>query len=193
MQLPFAEESQPLATINTHKVLYRYQRLLFGVSSAPAIFQRTMEVLLQGIPNVSVYLDDILITGPSVSDHLRNFDEVLQRLEDKGMRLKKENCAFLLDEIEYLGHKITKDGLQPTESKVRAVAHVPVPSRVSELRSFLGLVNYYGKFVPNLSTAAAPLYQVLQKNTLWHWSIKHQSAFDEFKGLLQSSDLLVHF
>ena len=193
LQLSLAEESQPLVTINTHKGLYRYQRLPFGVASAPAIFQRTMETLLQGIPNVSVYLDDILITGASTADHLRNLDEVLQRLENAGMRLKKEKCAYLLDEIEYLGHKITKEGLQPTESKVRAVAHAPVPTRVSELRSFLGLINYYGKFVPHLSTTAAPLYSLLQKNTPWHWSTAQQSAFDEIKGLLQSSDLLVHF
>jgi hypothetical protein len=80
LQLPLAEESLPLLTINTHKNLYCYQRLPFGVSCAPAIFQWTMEVLLQGNPNVSVYLDDVLITGPSVSDHLRNLDEVLQLL-----------------------------------------------------------------------------------------------------------------
>ena len=103
------------------------------------------------------------------------------------MRLKKEKCAYLLDEIEYLGHKITKEGLQPTESKIQAVAHALVPTRVSELRSFLGLINYYGKFVPHLSTS------LLQKNTPWHWSTAQQSAFDEIKGLLQSSDLLVHF
>ena len=93
-----------------------------------------MDTLLQGIPNVSVYLDDIFITGASTADHLQNLDKVLQQLENAGMRLKKEKCAYFLDEIEYLGHKITKEGLQPKESKVQAVVHAPVPTR--ELVSF---------------------------------------------------------
>ena len=130
MQHQLEEESQPLVTINTHKGLYLYQRLPLFASSAPAIFQWTIEVLLQGIPNVSVYLDDVLITGLSVSDPLWNWNKILQRLEDMGMQLNKEKCAFLLNKIEYLGHKITEDGLQPTESKVRAVAHAlgPLPT-----------------------------------------------------------------
>ena len=193
LQLPLAEESQPIVTVNTHKGLYRYQRLPFGVSSAPAVFQRTMETLLQGIPNVCVYLDDILVTGPSSATHLRNLEEVLTRLEDAGMRLKKEKCAFLMEEIEYLGHKISREGLQPTEGKIRAVAEAPVPTRVSELRSFLGLVNYYGKFLPDLATAAAPLYSLLRKTAQWCWGQAQQSAFEKVKTLLQSSDLLVHF
>ena len=191
LQLPLAEESQPIVTVNTR--LYRYQRLPFGVSSAPAVFQRTMETLLQGIPNVCVYLDDILVTGPSSATHLRNLEEVLTRLEDAGMRLKKEKCAFLMEEIEYLGHKISREGLQPTEGKIRAVAEAPVPTRVSELRSFLGLVNYYGKFLPDLATAAAPLYSLLRKTAQWCWGQAQQSAFEKVKTLLQSSDLLVHF
>ena len=141
LQLPLAEASQPLATVNTHKGLYHYLRLLFGISSAPAIFQRTMETLLQGLPHVCVYLDDILITGHSQQDHLRNLEAVLKQLEEAGMHLKKETCAFLLPEVEYLGHKISKEGLQPTETKVRAIAEAPEPKRVAELRSFLGLVN----------------------------------------------------
>ena len=134
LQLPLAEESQPLLTVNTHKGLYRYLRLPFGVSSAPAIFQRTMETLLQGLQHVCVYLDDILITGRSQQEHLKNLEEVLQRLEEARMRLKQEKCTFLMPEVEYLGHKICPGGLQPTESKVRAVADAPEPKRVTELR-----------------------------------------------------------
>ena len=74
-----------------------------------------------------VYLDDVLISGKSPQEHLRNLEEVLSRLEEAGLRLQKEKCAFLLPEVEYLGHKICRDGLQPTETKVRAVAEAPEP------------------------------------------------------------------
>ena len=140
-----------------------------------------------------VHLDDILITGRSQQEHLKNLEEVLKRLEDAGMRLKQEKCTFLVPEVEYLGHKICQEGLQPTESKVRAIADAPEPKRVSELRSFLGLVNYYGKFLPNLATTAAPLYTLLKKNARWTWGKAQKEAFKRVKDLLQSSDLLVHF
>jgi hypothetical protein len=152
-----------------------------------------METLLQGIPNVCVYLDDILVTGPSSEKHLQNLDSVLTRLEDAGMQLKKGKCSFMMEEIETLGHKISREGLQPAQTKIQAVAHPPDPTRVSELRSFLGLVNYYGKFLPDLATTAAPLYTLLRKSIPWCWGSAQQSAFKKVKALLQSSDLLVHF
>ena len=179
--------------MNTHKGLYCYQRLPFGVSSAPAIFQCTMETLLHGIPNVCVYLNDILVTGSSPAAHLKNLEHVFTRLEEAGVHFKKEKCEFMLEEVEYLGHKISRDGLQPIQSKVAAVANAPEPSRVAELRSFLGLVNYYGKFLPDLATAEAPLHNLLRKNTPWRWGRDQQSAFEKVKALLQLSDLLVHF
>ena len=193
LQLPLAKESQPFVTVNMHKGLYRYQRLPFGVASAPAIFQRTMESVLQGLTNVCVYLDDILVSGRSMQEHLVNLEEVLKRLEEAGLRLKKEKCSFLMQEVEYLGHRISKEGLQPTEAKVRAVAEAPEPQQVDELRSFLGLVNYYGKFLPSLASTAAPLYRLLQKKAHWVWGKDQSSAFEEVKKLLQSADLLVHF
>lgn len=92
-----------------------------------------METLLQGLPHVCVYLDDILITGHSLQDHLRNLEEVLNRLEEAGMHLQKEKRVFLLTEVEYLGQKINQEGLQPTETKVRAVAEAPELRQVAEL------------------------------------------------------------
>ena len=121
LQVPLEESSKTLVTINTPKGLFRYNRLPFGVSAAPSIFQRTMETLLQGIDHTSVYLDDILVTGATDEEHLRNLDQVLARLEGAGMRLKRKKCEFMLPEVEYLGHRITSQGLQPTGEKVRAI------------------------------------------------------------------------
>ena len=142
-QIPLDEDSRSSVTINTHKGLFRYNRLPFGVHSAPAIFQRAMEGLLRVIPSTVVYLDDILITGKTEEEHLRNINEVMTRLEDEGLTLKKEKCQFMLDKVKYLGHTISADGLKPSESKTRAIVDAPLPQNVSQLRSFLGMVNYY--------------------------------------------------
>ena len=192
-QVKLEEASQQYVTVNTHKGLFRYKRLPFGISSAPAIFQRMMETLLQGIPGVCVYIDDIIVTGKTDEEHLHHLEEVLSRLEKAGMRLKKEKCRYMLPEVEYLSHKINREGLQPSDSKVAAIVEAPPPKNVSELKSFLGMVNYYGKFLPNLSTTLAPLYRLLRKETLWQWGDEEQQAFDKVKKLLQSPNLLVHF
>ena len=143
LQLMVEEKSKEYLTINTHKGLYRYNRLPFGVASAPAIFQRTMESLLQGLKHVAVYLDDILITGQSEANHLRTLEDVLGRLEAAGMRLKAAKCLFMQKEVEYLGHRITSEGIHPAAEKLRAIKDAPAPQNTQQLRSFLGLINYY--------------------------------------------------
>ena len=119
-QLPLDNKSKEYATVNTHRGLFRYNRLPYGISSAPAIFQRTMENILQDIPGVAVYLDDIILTGATKAKHLETLDLVLGRLEEAGLRLKREKCTFLADEVVYLGHKIDQHGLHPIEDKVEA-------------------------------------------------------------------------
>ena len=113
LQIELDEESKKFTTINTHKGLFQYNRLPFGIASAPSIFQRAMDSLVQGLSHVSAYLDDILVSGVDEEDHLNNLDKVLQRLESAGLTLKKSKCVFGLDSIEYLGHIIDKNGLHP--------------------------------------------------------------------------------
>ena len=124
-QIPLDDQSKKLLAINTHKGLFQYNRLPFGISAASSIFQRTMETFLQGLSGVCLYLDDILITGKTDQDHLNNLSVVLQRLAAAGMKLKPEKCSFMLTEVEYLGHKISAKGLQPTNQKVRAITEAP--------------------------------------------------------------------
>lgn len=193
LQLLLDEESKEYTVINTHRGLFRYNRLPFGISSSPAIFQRAIDSLLQSIPNVVVYLDDILVTGETDAKHLENLTEVLRRMSEAGLRLKRSKCTFQAPEVVYLGHKVDAQGLHPTEEKVRAVRDAPAPSNITELRSFLGIVNYYGKFLPNLSSTLAPLHKLLTKNTKWSWTKSCQKAFVNVKKMLKSSKVLVHY
>ena len=193
LQLELEDESQELVTINTSKGLYKYKRLPFGVASAPAVFQRTMETTLQGIPMVCVYLDDILISGKTDQEHLANLNEVLTRLEAAGLRLKKEKCSFCESQVTYLGHIISAEGLKPSPNKLRAVSELPVPSKVTELKTFLGLVNYYAKFLPDLANRLAPLYKLLQHGEPWNWSTQQETAFQDVKKSLLTPQVLAHF
>ena len=186
-------DSQELTTINTEKGLFSYTRLPFGISAASAIFQRTIDTILQGIPQTVAYLDDILITGKDQEDHLKNLNAVLHRLEEHGLRLRKDKCTFMEPTVTYLGHMIDSQGIHPTDEKTKAIQEAATPCNVSELRSYIGLLNYYHKFLPNLSTLLAPLYELLNKNIPWKWGNEQKEAFDKSKDLLRSSSLLVHY
>ena len=138
-------------TINTSKGLFQYERLPFGIASAPSLFQRIMENLLSDIPQVSVYLDDILVTGKDHADHSYHLHLVLQRLESAGLTLKKVKCTFVVSSAEYLGHIIDAQRLHSSNSKVRAIRDAPSPTNITELKSFLGLLKYYHKFFSKFS------------------------------------------
>lgn len=152
-----------------------------------------MDTILQGMSHVTCYLDDILITGSTIEDHLSNLEEVLRRLKEHGARLRKEKCQFFMGSVEYLGHRIDKSGIHPTTGKLRAISEAPVPRNVQELRSFLGLLNYYGKFIPNLASLIHPLHKLLCKKVPWKWSDPCDQAFNRAKEALVSSKVLVHY
>ena len=192
-QLALEDESKKYVTIMTHKGLYRYNRLPFGVASVPAIFQRTMENLLRDISNVVVYLDDILISGSTEAEHLHTLDRVMSRLEEHGLHLKLSKCVFMAPSVEYLGHHISADGIRPAEGNKRATEDAPRPQNVGQLRSFVGLLNYYGKCLPNMADILAPLYRLLRKGASWCWEAEQDAAFNHAKQQLSSSSLLIHF
>src|SRR4029434_8698262 len=143
--------------------------------------------------NVVCFMDDILVSAPTKERHLAILDEVMKRLEKHGIRIKKSKCAFLQDSLEYLGYRIDAQGLHPTASKVEAIVNAPAPQNVTELRSFLGLLNYYGKFLANVSTLLHPLHQLLHTDTPWTWSEKCEDAFKACKQRLLNSKCLAHY
>ena len=192
-QVCLSNESQHLTTITTLKGLFAYTRLCYGVSSAPGIFQRAMEQIVQGLPMVAVYLDDILVSGRTYKEARVNLVAVMGRLQTAGLRLRLEKCTFMQKSCVYLGHRLDAEGIHPTNEKLLALQQAPIPTCVTELRSYVGLVNYYHKFLKNVSDVLKPLYELLQAGTSWHWGLPQQRAFEASKALIQSSKVLVHY
>lgn len=192
-QLSLDEDSKAITTINTPRGLFQYNRLCYGISSAPGIFQRTMDQLLKDIPGVLVFLDDVLISGKDVEEHNLRVDKVLTRLEKAGVRLQGEKCRWSLPSISYLGFRIDQEGIHPTQDKLDAISKAPVPQNVPQVQAYLGLLNFYRKFLPNASTLLEPLTKLLRANERWRWESEQQSAFQLSKEALLKSDFLVHF
>jgi len=152
-----------------------------------------MDTILQGIPSTICYLDDILVTGVTEAEHLQNLEEVLKRLQANGLRVKSQKCHFMEPSVEYLGHRIDGKGVHTTSQKVEAILQAPTPQNPQQLRSFLGLLHYYGKFLPNLSTLLYPLNHLLKSNARWRWSADCQQAFQQAKEKLASAPILSHY
>lgn len=189
-QLAVSERSQEFLTINTHKGLYRSKRLVFGVASAPAIFQSFMDELLKGLENVKCYFDDVCIGGKDFDECKRNLELVLDRFEKNNVRVNMDKCKFYRATIEYLGHIISDGSLRPNDKKVEAVLNATPPKNVSQLQSFIGMINYYAKFIPNLSSVLFPLYGLLKKGIHFDWNATHNEAFEKCKQLLVSNNVL---
>ena len=143
LQVELDDATKQLLVINTHRGLYRYNRLAFGPAPAPAIFQRLVENLVAGIPYVAAYLDDVIVTGRTKEEHMSNLKQVLSALNEHGMKLRLEKCEFFRKQVTYLGHVISAEGLKPFEKRVDAVVNFPKPENVKQLESFIGKLNYY--------------------------------------------------
>ncbi|KAL8581042.1 hypothetical protein ACOMHN_012693 [Nucella lapillus] len=191
-QIKLAPESQRRLALSTHCGVLLQQRLPFGIKSAPGYFQEIMENLTCNLPGVAVFQDDMLVSGQDVNDHPSNLKRLLTRLNDRGLRCRREKCLFAQPSVEYLGHTLSAEGISKG-SKVEAVLKMPPPTDVSSLKSFLGSVQFYRKFIPNLASMAEPLYRLTKKAIPWKWGDEEQSAFEQLKNVLSSDQVLVHF
>ena len=192
-QIELDETSRKYTVTNTHRGLFEFKRLPFGILSAPAVFQHIMDNLLQGIQGVVVYLDDILITRKTEQEHLATLDTVLSRLKTAGLRLNKTKCSLMTESVQYLGHTIDSKGLHLIAEKVTAICDAPIPKNVTQLKAYLGLITYYGHFIHNLPHVLFPLYRLLRRDKHWRWTKKENKAFQDSKDILILSMLLVHF
>ena len=193
LQLEVHPNDRHLLTLSTHRGLYQPTRLMVGVASAPAKFQRLMEQLLGGIQGVSVFLDDIKITAPDDETHIFRIHQVLSQLQKYNMRINYKKSEFMKDSITYCGYEISSKGIQKMQSKMDAIQNMKKPADKADVRSFMGLVNYYGRFVRNLSTVVYPLNRLLQDDVPFSFDESCEKAFKDIKQLMQSDTVLTHY
>lgn len=179
--------------IATEKGYFQYKRLPFGITIAPMLFQRFMDTVFADIPGVICVQDDIAFGGIDRKDHLQRLRLVLQRLQQVGVTVHPEKVKLLQKEIVFLGHIIDANGVHPIPTKVDAIKAMPPPTNVSELRSFLGSINQFSNFIPNLLPSCQTLHRLLQKNTPWSWGKAENETFERLKSMVTSDQVLAHY
>nr|XP_049463733.1 uncharacterized protein K02A2.6-like [Anopheles coluzzii] len=152
-----------------------------------------MDKMLAGLNNVSGYLDDIIVGGTSEKEHDEILAKVFQRIQDFGFTIRVDKCAFKMQQITYLGHVIDRRGLRPDPAKIQVIKNLAEPTDVTGVRSFLGAINFYGKFIPDMRKLRHPLDNLLKANTPFHWSSECKRVFREFKTILSSDLQLAHY
>ena len=164
----------------------------FGLSGAPATFQKAMNTTLSPLLRkcVLVFFDDILIYSKSYEEHLEHVKLVLQLLARDHWQVKLSKCIFAKRQVSYLGHVISQEGVSTDPSKVQAILRWPIPANVKELRGFLGLAGYYRKFVKHFGVIAKPLTELLKKGAIFMWTKDHQVAFQALQQALSSAPVL---
>ena len=186
LQIPVHEDTKDLTAFWWAKNLYRFTRMPFGLKQAPATFQRVVESELgrAGLLGCAkVFIDDVLVHSDSFEEHLGHVERVLRCLWECGLRAHPEKSSFCIDTIDFLGFDVSRYGLTPQEAKVKALMALPHPSNLTELRTVLGKLRYYGGFCTDFSARAQPLFKLLQKDQQWEWDSAVQgAAFEEIRG-----------
>ena len=193
-QIPLDPKTKHKTAFITRNGIYQFNRLPFGLKNAPMAFSMVMNEVLRGInwKYSLVYIDDIIIFSRSFQEHIDHLDQVFQRLTDANLKLQPAKCLFALPKVPYLGHVLSKDGIEPDLEKTKSVDTFPVPKNKHALQSFLGLCNYYRKFVRDFAHIASPLTMLLKKDETFIWTTDCQNAFDTLRQRLTSPPILAY-
>ena len=191
-QVEVCPEHRAKTAFTTQEWLFEFIVMPFGLCNAPATFQRLMDSVLAGLQWSAclVYIDDIIIMGKSFDDHMRNLQTVFERLRQAGLKLHPGKCQFLQQKVYFLGHVVSADGLLPDPNKTSKVKDWPTPGTVQEVQQFLGLANYYRRFIHNFAVIAKPLHHLTEKHTKFQWNHDCQNAFTALKTCLTSAPIL---
>ena len=189
-QIPLSPSSRLLTTFIIPMGRYCFNKLPFGISSAPEHFQRRMSEILTDLPGVVCQMDDILVFGKTQDEHDKHLKAVLRQIEEANVTLSPQKCEFSKAKLTFLGHVIDADGIRADPEKTKAIVNMSSPTSVSELRRFLGMANQLGKFTPNLAQITQPLRELLTKSRNWSWGPLQSKAFDLVKEELSKPTTL---
>ena len=192
LQVDVDEESIPKTAIITPFGTWEFLRLPFGVKNAAATFQRLMDVVLQGLPFIFCYLDDILVASSTADQHMQDLRQVFERLRLNGLSINPAKCCWAAPSVKYLGHLVDAQGIRPLPKHVETIRQFQPPNSRESLSRFLGLLNFYRPFLPNLAEVVRPLTELLSPKVTFTWSDKQESAFSASKQLLESAMALHH-
>jgi hypothetical protein len=192
-QVEVDEESKELLVFNTHRGLFRMNRLAQGAKPASGIFQQLMETIFSGEQNVQVNIDDVIIASSNLKEHLATLRRALQKLDDNGFTIKIEKCEFLMEELKFLGKIVNSKGTRPDPAKIDTIINLPEPTNVSQLRSLLGSINAFAKHIPNMRKLRATFDELLKKGNEWNFNQKCKDSFQQFKKVLTSDLCLTHY
>ena len=192
-EVPMDESTKEKAAFVCHRGVFEWNVMPFGLSGAPITFQMMMTQVLREMNwrYVLVYVDDVLVFSRSFEEHLDHLQTVFDKIREAKLTLKPEKCKFAVPKVKYLGHIISKNGVEVDPEKIEAVKSFPRPKKVKEVRSFLGLCNYYRKFVEGYSKLTSPLTKLLRKDAIFQWTDSCQKAFDSLKDALSSAPVLI--
>ncbi|KAK4328257.1 hypothetical protein Pmani_001375 [Petrolisthes manimaculis] len=192
-QIELAPESRDITTFSCDSGIYRYKVLVMGITSAAEEGQRILQQILQKCPNCRNGADDILIWGKDTEEHNKALKSVLQTLKDSNLSIAQHKSVFHVNEVEFHGFMVSEKGIKPTDKKIKTIRNFVRPETVQEIRSFLGLINYLTRFIPQLATLSEPLKRLTRADTEWRWTEEEEECFKKLKDAVIHTISLTHF
>lgn len=192
-QIPLSKESYKLCCFNSPFGRFNFKRLPFGLCSAPEVFQAAMERVLEGLEGVKVVIDDILIWGKTKHEHDARLKLVKERVKQYGLKLNPDKCHICTDSITFVGDRYSAKGIEPMAERIEAISNMPRPQDKKAVQRILGVFNYVGKFIPNLSKRNAALRTLLEDKVEWSWGPEHEKEWLDLKECLIQSPVLAYF
>ena len=192
-QLKLDEESSKLCCFNTPFGRYRFKRLPFGISSAPEVYHKTIHMLFEHVPGTDTSMDDIVVWGSTMDEHNERVEKVLQIAHSNNLKLNRDKCLFGVTELTFLGDVLSADGLKPDPKKQEAIFKMDRPTSKKDVQRFLGMINYLGRFIPDLSTKTAPLRVLLDEKNEFVWSTEQENAWKDLKQIIVEEPVLQYY
>ena len=189
-QIQLTERARSISAFTTPFGLFEYHVLPFGMTNAPATFQRVMQEVIRGLPNVYVYLDDLVIATDTWEEHLFTLEELFKRLKTANLTINLGKSSFGRGQVKYLGHIVGSGAVMPKDTNIKSIKDFPPPANKKNLKTFLGMVSYYSRFCPNFSIITAPLFALTSNKVIFKWEPKHDRAFNQLKLFMMSKPLL---